>query len=67
MTLALTSIEQYAISMILDGAEAIIDDDLDEDGKLSDEDHSTATDLAYEIVGWIRENPHTLLRLIKGV
>lgn len=59
----LTPVERYAIDMIADGAESVIDDDLNEPGMLSDREHEAACDLALRIVRGIRDNPAAVLAL----
>lgn len=58
----LTPIEQYAIGLVADGAESHAEDDLDEDGKLSEGDHTAATDLALNLAKIIRDHPEIVLR-----
>lgn len=59
----LTPIESYAIAVIVDGAESVIEDDTNEDGRLSDADHEAACDLALRIVRGIRDLPRAVLAL----
>ena len=57
------TIEQYAIEMVTSGAESTIEDDLNEDGKVSDEDHEAACNLAQRVVRVIRANPEMLTHM----
>ena len=48
---------QYAINAICDGAESTVEDDLNEDGKLSDRDHEVACGMAMAMINVIRAYP----------
>jgi hypothetical protein len=59
------TIEEYAIDLVANGAESTIEDDLNEDGEVSDEDHEKARDLAMAIVRAIRTTPGPVLALTR--
>jgi hypothetical protein len=61
-----TSVEDYAIELLADGAESTIEDDLNEDGNLSEEEHDEACHLAMAIVQAIRANPQVIIALARG-
>lgn len=61
------TIEEYALGIVTDGAESMVEDDMDEDGDLpGEEEHEKAVDLAYALIRVIREQPGVLLELVKG-
>jgi len=60
----MTPVEKYAIDLIVNGARSFTEDDLDEDGKLSEDDHREARALALRIVKAIRSNPQAVLALV---
>ena len=51
----MNTIERYAMEMICDGAESRVEDDLNEDGKATDEEHEAALILAAEIIRAMRQ------------
>ncbi len=53
--------EYYALDMVLSGAESFIEDDLNEDGKLSDEQHERSCEFGYALLKAIRDNQAALL------
>lgn len=57
----LTPVQAYAIAMIIDAAMSVAEDDLNEDGELSDTDHQAACDLAMAILSGMRANPPAVL------
>jgi hypothetical protein len=57
------TVEEYAIELVADGAESTVEDDLNEDGDLSEEDHKEACYLAMAIVQAIRVNPQVIIAL----
>lgn len=60
----MTLIQTYALKILANYAEAGIEDDTDEDGELSsDEEWTTACDLALDMVRAIRANPTVILEL----
>lgn len=59
----LSPVEQYAVELVADGAESHREDDLNEDGKLSDDKHDEALKLAHTIVQAIRANGRAILDL----
>jgi hypothetical protein len=60
-----STIEEYAIDMVASGAESTIEDDLNESGDVSDEDHPAAIALGMSIVNAIRANPDAILALAR--
>jgi hypothetical protein len=56
-----TTIEQYALDMVLNGAESTVEDDMNEDGEIGEEDHEAACDLGYRIIKVIRANRDVVL------
>lgn len=73
-TETLTVVEEYAIWLAHTGVDDAATDDMNEGGdpitsrggEVSDTDWQAASDLAHEIAEWIRGNPGTLLRLVRG-
>ncbi len=56
------TIEEYALSLVIDGATSYIEDDFDEDGELpSREDWLKARALAYASVDALRDIPEFVL------
>jgi hypothetical protein len=53
--------EDYALQMVLSGAESVIEDDLNEDGELDDEQHTRACEFGYALLHAIRYHRSTLL------
>lgn len=60
----MNEIEKYAVELVADGAESTAEDDLNEDGKLSDIHHEEACGLAVDIATAIRNNPAAVLALV---
>jgi hypothetical protein len=58
------TIEEYAIELVADGAESCAEDDLNESGDVTDEDHGAAMDLAIKIARAIKANPDAVLALV---
>lgn len=56
-----TEAEAYALQMVLSGAESVIEDDLNEDGELSDEQHTRACEFGYALLHAIRYHRSQLL------
>jgi len=56
-----TEAEQYALQMVLSGAESVIEDDLNENGELSDEQHERACEFGYTLLHAIRYHRSQLL------
>lgn len=42
--------EDYALQMVLSGAESVIEDDLNEDGELDDEQHTRSCEFGYALL-----------------
>jgi hypothetical protein len=73
----MTKIEDYALNLVANGAESHTEDDIDEDGEFgvddingeptaeSEADHKAAVDLAMAIIRAIRDNPQTLLGMVR--
>jgi hypothetical protein len=61
----MSTIEEYAIGIVASGAESTIEDDLNEDGEVTDDDHPKACALALAIVRAIRANPGEILALAR--
>ena len=59
----LTDVQRYALQLIIDGATSHAEDDLNEDGAISDQDHTEAVELALAITRAIRRYSHVLLEL----
>lgn len=57
------TIEEYAIELVVDGAESCAEDDTNEGEEIADEDHKAATDLALDIARAIKNNPQAALAL----
>lgn len=53
--------EHYALDMVLSGAESVIEDDPNENGELSDEQHTRACEFGYALLHAIRYHRSTLL------
>lgn len=53
--------EIYAFNMVLSGAGSFIEDDLNEDGELSDEQHTRACEFGYALLHAIRYHHSQLL------
>jgi hypothetical protein len=60
------TIEEYAIALVVDGAESHAEDDLNEDGEIEPDHHLEACDLAIRIAHAIRDNPAVVLALVKA-
>lgn len=56
-----TKAEEYALQMVLSGAESVIEDDLNEDGELTDEQHERSCEFGYALLHAIRYHRSTLL------
>lgn len=48
---------KYAIDMICDGAESTVEDDLNEDGKIGDDEHTVAVGIAMAMIRVMRNDP----------
>jgi hypothetical protein len=59
----MTPVEQYAIDLVVAAIEDHAEDDLNEDGKLTDGDHELAISLAMALAKAIRSNPDQALYL----
>ncbi|WP_033338878.1 hypothetical protein [Catenuloplanes japonicus] len=57
------SIDEYAISVVTDGAESTAEDDLNENDDIAEEDHRAAIARAYRIIWAIRAYPNEILAL----
>lgn len=57
----LTEAERYAIQMVADGAESHAEDDLNEDGALSDAEHDEAMTLGCSMARVIADNPEAFM------
>lgn len=59
------TVEEYAIDLVVEGAESYAEDDMDENGELDNtDDLRAAITLAIDIAHAIRANPHTVLALV---
>ena len=58
------TIEEYAIDLLVSGAESHAEDDLNEDEEVADADHDEACGLAIDIAHAIRANPDVVLALV---
>lgn len=56
-----TEAEAYALQMVLSGAESVIEDDLNEDGELSEEQHTRSCEFGYALLHAIRYHRSQLL------
>ena len=66
--MTLNIIQQYAIKLVVDGAESLAEDDLDEDGEFkNEEDHEAACEMAIKIAHAIKNNPELVLALVGEV
>lgn len=59
----LTSIQEYALALVADGAEGTAEDDLNEDGDIAEDEHEAAVELAMAIIRGIRAYPRSVLAL----
>jgi hypothetical protein len=57
--------EEYAIDLVVSGAEHVAEDDLNESEEIAEADHGPACDLAIEIAHAIRDNPAAALALAR--
>jgi hypothetical protein len=57
--------EDYAFQMVLSGAESFIEDDLNEDGELSDEQHERSCEFGYALLRAIRDQRAALLKVAR--
>lgn len=55
-------VERYALQMILSGAESLIEDDLNEGGELTDEQHTRACEFGHALIKAVRDEQSLLLR-----
>lgn len=63
----MTEIEKYAMSMLHQGGEGIAEDDLNEDGEISDDDHQEACALSIYMAHAIRDNQSSFLAWFRSV
>ncbi len=59
--ITLTDPEKYAITLLHEGGESLAEDDLNEAGRIHDDDHQAATSLSIEMAHAIRDNPESFL------
>jgi hypothetical protein len=58
----MTEIEQYAVTLVADGAESLAEDDIDEDGDFADRrDWVEAAELGVSMARAIKDNPDEFL------
>jgi hypothetical protein len=63
----LSSTEQYAFRLVVDGATSTIEDDLDEDGFFASEDEFyESINTAFAIVDWLRDNKFSLMTYVQA-
>lgn len=65
MSKELKTVEEYAIALVVEGAESRSEDDMNEDGQIADEGHEKACALAWKIAQAIRANPAVVLGLVE--
>lgn len=58
------TIEEYAIELVVQGAQHVAEDDLNEDEDIAQEDHEAACKLALDIARAIKANPAAALALV---
>lgn len=58
------TVNEYAVELVVEGAEHVAEDDLNENGDIDDASHKEACDLAIEIAHAIRGNPQAVLALV---
>lgn len=63
----LTKAEAYAIELSASAIESTREDDLNEDGVLTDEEHETALELARMIRAYVENCPYAVLAAIHEV
>ena len=59
----LTPEQAYAMELVAHAAESVAEDDLNEDGELSDTEHDAACDLAIRVAHFIGRHPAEVLQL----
>jgi hypothetical protein len=60
----MTPIEKYAMGMVVSGTRHVAEDDLNEDGELSEPDWIEACNLGLLMARAIEENPQVILNLV---
>lgn len=65
--LAETETEMYAIQMVADGAESHAENNLNEDGELSDAEHEAAMSLGCAMARAIADNPASFMAWYRAV
>lgn len=55
------TVDEYAIDLVVSGAQHVAEDDLNEDGEIAEEQHGEAMDLALSMAATIRDNPAAFL------
>lgn len=58
------TVEEYAIDLVVEGADHVATDDTNEAGKIEDDKHQEACNLALEIARAIKDNPQVVLALV---
>lgn len=57
------TIDEYALDLVADGAQSIVEDDMNENEEIADADHEAARQRAYQIIDAIRAFPLIVLGL----
>lgn len=53
------TVEEYAIELVVEGAQHVAEDDTNENGDIADGAHSAACDLALDMAKAIKDNPRS--------
>jgi hypothetical protein len=61
------TVEEYAIDLVVEGAQHVAEDDTNESGEIADEDHQAACDLALDMAKAIRDNPRSFAEWCEGM
>jgi hypothetical protein len=61
------SVEEYAIELVVEGAQHVAEDDTNESGEIGDGDHEDACDLALDMAKAIRDNPRAFAEWCEGM
>lgn len=61
------TVEEYAIELVVEGAQHVAEDDTNESEEIADADHQAACDLALDMAKAIRENPRAFTEWCEGM
>lgn len=61
------SVEEYAIDLVVEGADHVATDDTNESGEIGGKDHQAACDLALDMAKAIKDNPQAFAEWCEGM